>query len=107
GLAADDPADVRPAEEPDDEDQYADPDGGLLRQYGDQRDREEQQRERQEDVHDPADQGVDPAAEVAGDHAHDDADHDRHQGGQERHQQRDPGAVHDLAEHVAAGCRLY
>src|SRR5205814_10694510 len=98
-LSADDAADVRPAEEPDDEDQHTDADRGLLRQYRDQRDREQQQRERQEDVHRPADQAVDPTAEVSGDDAQDDAEYHGDQRGQERHQQRDPGAVDDLAEH--------
>ena len=74
-LAADDPADVGPVEEADDEDQQRDaqrvagqPEGRVRDDAG-QRDREDQQREGEEDVHRPADQRVDPAAEVAGDDA--------------------------------------
>ena len=67
---------------------------------------EEQLREGEQQVHHPADHRVDPAAEVAGDDAEDDAEDDGDQGGEEGDQQRDPRAVDDPAEHVAAVDRL-
>ena len=105
-------ADVAPVEEADDEDQQHDPQRvarqpeRLVRDDTGQRDREHQERERQEDVHRPADHRVDPAAEVAGDDAERRADDHREQGREERDQQRDPGAVDDPAEDVAAERRL-
>ena len=109
---ADNPAHVRPAEEPDDEDQHgysqrvAVQAEGTARQDANQGDREHKQREGQEDVHGPGDQGVHPAAEVAGDDAEENPDDDGEGGGQECDQQRVARAVHDPAEHVPPGLRL-
>ena len=67
---------------------------------------QDQQRKGKEDIHQPAGEGVGPAANKTGNDAERGPDKDRQQGGQERDQQRDPAAVHDPAEDVAAVHRL-
>lgn len=63
-------------------------------------------REGEQTVHHPADEGVDPAAEEAGEDAQHRSEDHRDHGRQEADQQRDPGAVEDAGEDVAAVDRL-
>src|SRR3954453_595632 len=107
GLASDDPADVGPAEEADDEHQDADlqrvaaETEGRVRDDARQRDGEDEQREGQEDVHQAADEAVDPAAEEGRGHAHGHADDHGQSGRQERDERGDAAGVDDPAEEVA------
>ena len=66
------------------------------------RDAREQERDRQHHVDEQRDHGVDPAAEVARDHADDHAEHHRDQRRDHADEQRDPAAVGDADEEVAA-----
>ncbi len=106
-LAADDPADVGPAGEPDDRDDHDDAQGvageaeRTVRDHAGQCEREQQDREREEDVHGAADQRVDPAAVVAGDDSRDGPDDHGEEGRQECDEKGDACAVDDTGEDVA------
>ena len=108
-LTADDPGRIGPARERDhgDHDRNARLDQTAEapvpeRARRGQPDRQQQVRNRQPGIDRARDERVDPAAVVAGEQPEEDPDHGGDRGRDERHQQRDPGAVDDPAEHVAA-----
>ncbi len=73
---------------------------------GGQRDGEDQHRQGDEDVGGAAEDGVDPAVAESGGEADEDAEEDLDGGGADADEQRDPGAVQEPDEQVAAGARF-